>query len=59
MTNTTPIVKWLGGKRQLLPVLAKYLPTKFHTYYEPFFGGGALFFICNQKELLLMTLMFN
>lgn len=40
-----PIIKWAGGKRQLLPVLLKNLPEKYNgTYYEPFFGGGALFF---------------
>lgn len=53
MTNTTPVVKWLGGKRQLLPVLAKYLPTKFHTYYEPFFGGGALFFYLQPERAII------
>jgi len=40
----TPFVKWAGGKRQLLPELRKSLPTMFGHYYEPFVGGGALFF---------------
>jgi DNA adenine methylase len=40
----TPIVRWLGGKRKLLPELLKYVPTGVHTYHEPFVGGGALFF---------------
>ena len=39
-----PILKWAGGKRQLIPELKKYIPTKFNKYIEPFFGGGALFF---------------
>jgi DNA adenine methylase len=40
-----PIIKWAGGKRQLLPVLLNNLPNKYNgAYYEPFFGGGALFF---------------
>lgn len=39
-----PFVKWVGGKRQLLPELRKRLPSSFGTYYEPFVGGGALFF---------------
>jgi DNA adenine methylase len=40
-----PFLKWVGGKRQLLPVLRKYIPRDFnrHRYYEPFVGGGALF----------------
>ena len=37
-----PILKWAGGKRQLLPVLLKNIPDKFNTYYEPFIGGAAM-----------------
>ncbi len=37
-----PILKWAGGKRQLLPILLKNIPNKFNTYYEPFIGGGTL-----------------
>ncbi|WP_338326236.1 Dam family site-specific DNA-(adenine-N6)-methyltransferase, partial [Weissella confusa] len=36
-----PFIKWVGGKRQLLPELAKYIPENFGTYFEPFLGGGA------------------
>jgi len=39
----TPLVKWAGGKRQLLTELNASLPVAWNTYYEPFFGGGALF----------------
>lgn len=39
-----PFVKWAGGKRQLLPELLKRVPPKFGRYFEPFVGGGALFF---------------
>lgn len=39
-----PVVKWVGGKRQLIKELKKYMPKKFDTYFEPFIGGGALFF---------------
>lgn len=39
-----PFVKWAGGKRQLLPELLRYVPARFGRYYEPFVGGGALFF---------------
>ena len=37
-----PILKWAGGKRQLLPILIKNIPDKFNTYFEPFIGGAAL-----------------
>lgn len=40
----TPVLKWAGGKRQLLEELYKRFPTDYGTYHEPFFGGGALFF---------------
>lgn len=39
-----PIVKWAGGKTQLLRYIVPLLPKQFNRYYEPFFGGGALFF---------------
>ncbi len=39
-----PFVKWAGGKRRLLPQLLPYIPERFGTFYEPFIGGGALFF---------------
>lgn len=39
-----PFVKWAGGKRQSLQQLEQYSPRNFSTYYEPFLGGGAVFF---------------
>ena len=39
-----PIVQWVGGKRQLLPTIKKFLPDNIEYYCEPFLGGGALFF---------------
>jgi len=42
--NLKPFVKWAGGKRQLIPELLKYIPKEFNNYFEPFVGGGALFF---------------
>ncbi|HJJ97120.1 MAG TPA: DNA adenine methylase [Methanocorpusculum sp.] len=38
-----PVVKWAGGKRQLLGELAERCPEDFENYFEPFFGGGALY----------------
>lgn len=34
--KASPLVKWVGGKRQLLPVLTKLFPKKFNNYFEPF-----------------------
>lgn len=39
-----PLLKWPGGKRRVLKHLEKYIPERFNSYVEPFFGGGALFF---------------
>jgi DNA adenine methylase len=39
-----PLLKWAGGKRQLLPALRGYYPLRFTRYIEPFFGSGAVFF---------------
>tara|TARA_Y100000768_G_scaffold106792_1_gene78335 strand:- start:723 stop:1523 length:801 start_codon:yes stop_codon:yes gene_type:complete len=48
-----PILKWAGGKTQLLPTLRKLYPSKFSKYYEPFLGGGAVFFDLNPKQYLI------
>jgi len=39
-----PFVKWAGGKSQLLKQFEELYPQKFSTYFEPFLGGGAVFF---------------
>lgn len=40
----SPFLKWAGGKTQLLPHILPRLPARIRTYYEPFVGGGAVFF---------------
>lgn len=39
-----PILKWAGGKRQLLSEITALFPTSYDAYHEPFVGGGAVFF---------------
>lgn len=46
-----PFVKWAGGKKQLLPKLNQLIPTTFNNYFEPFLGGGAMFFFLSSKNL--------
>ena len=55
-TKPRPFIKWVGGKTKLLPELTKRLPTRSQwtgRYYEPFIGGGALFFSLNTKGAIL------
>ena len=46
------MLKWAGGKRQLLPELRKFYPTAFDTYWEPFLGSGAVFFDLHARGAL-------
>ncbi|MDQ7061912.1 MAG: DNA adenine methylase [Sulfurimonas sp.] len=45
-----PVIKWVGGKRQLIEDLTNLLPKKYNRYFEPFIGGGALFFSLKHKN---------
>jgi len=47
-----PILKWAGGKRQLLPELRKFYPGRFRRYFEPFLGSGAVFLDLHNEGLL-------
>ena len=53
-SETYPIVKWVGGKRQLMFELLKNMPKSYNRYFEPFIGGGALFFEL-QPELAYIS----
>lgn len=51
--RVSPVVKWPGGKRRLLPDIINLLPENYGDYFEPFLGGGALFFaLLPQKAVL-------
>ncbi|MBQ7567802.1 Dam family site-specific DNA-(adenine-N6)-methyltransferase, partial [bacterium] len=40
----TPVLKWAGGKTQLLEPIAANMPAEYNRYYEPFLGGAAVLF---------------
>lgn len=54
-----PFLKWVGGKRSILPELTARLPKSYATYYEPFLGGGALFFAIQPKRAYLSDINFH
>lgn len=48
-----PIIKWAGGKQQLLDKIRDRLPKEFNTYYEPFAGGLALLLDLNPANFTI------
>lgn len=48
-----PFLKWVGGKRQLIPDLLARAPRSFGRYFEPFVGRGALFFHLRPRNAVL------
>lgn len=51
-TPVRPILKWAGGKRQLLPELRPFYPRRFSRYFEPFLGSAAVFLDLHNNGLL-------
>ena len=51
--NLQPFTKWTGGKRQLLGELRSYMPETYGRYFEPFVGGGALFFDLAPEQAVI------
>lgn len=51
--KTRPILKWAGGKRQLLGELRSAMPSNYNQYIEPFVGGGALFFALGPERAVI------
>lgn len=50
-----PFVKWVGGKRQIMPSIVELLPKNIaaYNYIEPFIGGGAVLFHLQSKNAIL------
>lgn len=48
-----PFLKWAGGKRQLIPVIKKFIPLNYTYYYEPFVGAGAVLFTLQPKKAVI------
>lgn len=52
-TGCSPFVKWAGGKRGIVHEIKKRMPASFNSYYEPFVGGGALFFALQPAKAVI------
>lgn len=50
----SPFVKWAGGKRSIIHEITQRMPESYKTYYEPFMGGGALFFSLNPTNAVIL-----
>jgi len=46
-------VKWVGGKQRIAQRIIEHFPAKFSRYYEPFVGGGAVFFELSPSHAVL------
>lgn len=53
LLSPRPFLKWAGGKSQLITQYKPYFPETFKTYYEPFLGGGAIFFHLLPEKAIL------
>lgn len=52
-TTARPILKWAGGKTQIIENLLRHVPKNYGKYIEPFFGGGALFFALDPAQSVI------
>ena len=48
-----PIIKYRGGKTKDIPFFQQYIPHDYHTYFEPFLGGGALYFLLEPERAVV------
>lgn len=53
MTKITPILKWAGGKRQLLSKIIPLIPNDYECYFEPFVGAGAVLFDLQPSKAIV------
>ena len=52
-TNLQPVLKWVGGKRQIIQQIMELIPDDYGRYFEPFFGGGSVFLSIGPKSAVI------
>lgn len=55
MSKVSPFIKWVGGKSKLLGEYSKIFPSTYNRYFEPFLGGGAVFFGLNKSPSAVIS----
>ena len=58
-SEARPFLKWVGGKRSILPLLLPRMPKEYDTYCEPFIGGAALFYAAKPARAYLSDVNFS
>ena len=53
LDRLSPILKWAGGKEQELKYIHPLFPKKIKNYYEPFIGGGAVYFSIDANKMFI------
>lgn len=53
MIKIKPILKYIGGKQRELKKFEEFIPKEYNTYYEPFVGGGSVFFHLKPKNAVI------
>lgn len=56
LLSPKPFLKWAGGKKQLLPELVARVPEEYECYFEPFVGGGAMFFELGPRRAYVLDI---
>lgn len=52
-SKAEPFIKWAGGKQALLTQILPHFPKSFDRYFEPFIGGGAVFFSLSHPKAVI------